>query len=179
MNASDAVPMRGVDAVDQPNRGKVVADATLTLEARRGPTPARRIVALETRDGALYRFQRHSPDEPLTYYNREQPDGSEFATRAPLPAHVEEVRDAIMAGDVRPNYEALMEAERQVGEREEDYRQPGGSQERVVERERRERSTLRSGRVATDGGESVGHAARISAQLAMADDDDDGGESDE
>lgn len=181
MNASDTVPMRGVESVDPPNCGKVVADATVTLESRPGPGPARRVVSLETQDGALYRFQRYERGEPLVFYNREKPDGSEFVTRAPLPAHVEEVRDAIMAGDVRPNYEALMDAERQVGERLDDYREPGGCEKRVEERERSERATLRSGRVATDGGHSNDHARRIAEQLAMGEDDgdDDGEEADD
>lgn len=118
LRESERVPLQGVEGVEHGNSGKKVADAWLYLEERHGPTPARRVVCLETRDGAVYRFQRYSTDEYLAFYNRENPDGSEFERAAQLPEHVEDVRESIMDREVLPDFEALIRAEAQVGERD-------------------------------------------------------------
>jgi len=99
---SPAVDIPGVDAVDVDGSGKRVAHATLRLEERHGPTPPRRLVAIETQDGATYRFQRYTPSEPLVFDSRENPDGTAFTRDARLPAHVAAVRDAIQAGSLQP-----------------------------------------------------------------------------
>jgi len=154
LRESESVPFRSVDDVDLEGQGKKVVDARLRLEERRGPTPARRVVAIETRDGAVYRFQRYARDEYLAFYNRENPDGSEFQRNASLPAHVQAVREAIMADDVLPDFEALMEAERQVGER--DYDSSGEATDAEVRRaiERAERGTYSREQRRADGGKS-------------------------
>jgi len=117
---SDPIPLLGVEEVEREGQGKKVVDAWLVLEGRHGPTPPRRVVTVETRDGALYRFQRYGRDEYLAFYNRENPDGSEFQRRASLPAHVEAVREAIVNSEVLPDFEAALEAEVKVGERTSD-----------------------------------------------------------
>lgn len=135
---SERVALRGVDDVDREGQGKKVVDAWLHLEARYGPSPARRVVTIETRDGAVYRFQRYGRGEFLAFYNRENPDGTEFKRRASLPAHVQAVREAIVADDVLPDFEALLRAEHQVGEREmdeatdEDVRQAVQAREKAL-----------------------------------------------
>jgi len=176
LRESESVAMRGVDDVDREGQGKKVVEASVRLEERQGPTPARRVVSIETRDGAVYRFQRYGRDEYLAFYNRENPDGSEFQRKPSLPAHVEAVRTAIMADDVLPDFEALLRAEEQVGERESDSSDEATDAEvrRAVERaeqerQRREESDLRAGYLVTDGsvvpsldGLEVAHFARSS-----------------
>lgn len=115
LRESRDVPLAGVDDVEREGSGKKVVDARLRLEERHGPTPARHVVALETRDGAVYRFQRYGTDEYLAFYNRQNPDGSEFRRRAALPEHVQAVRRAIMDREVLPEFEPMMEAMQQVG----------------------------------------------------------------
>lgn len=124
MNNDRSVPvaMHGYENVEREGQGKRVVDVVVRLEARYGPTPARRVVSITTGDGAVYRFQRFGPDEPLAFFNREKPDGSEFRRKAALPGHVEDVRDAIVDGEVRPEPVALANAEEVVGERDQDRR---------------------------------------------------------
>lgn len=159
LRESEAVPLLGVGRVEREGQGKTVVSASVRLEERQGPTPPRRVVSIETRDGAIYRFQRYGRDEFLAFYNRENPDGSEFKRKAALPTHVQDVREAIMSGDVLPDFAAMLRAEKQVGEREYDS-SDGATDADVrraiedVEREerRREEADLRSGYAIPDGG---------------------------
>lgn len=170
LRESDVVPLSDVDDVEREGGGKTVVAARLRLEERYGPTAARRVVSIETRDGAIYRFQRYGSDEFLAFYNRENPDGSEFKRKAPLPGHVEQVRRAIMDGDVLPELAALVAAERAVGTFETDDTTEQATDADVreaveqaeerpqTEQKRRAEAGLRAG-YATDGGtdDCVGH----------------------
>ena len=75
-------------------------------------------MTLETDDGYQYRFQRFGADEPLTFYEREKANGEDFQRRAPLPEHVEAVRDAIQAGELTVIERDLLDALVAVGARE-------------------------------------------------------------
>jgi hypothetical protein len=158
LRRSERVPMHGVTAVERDGQGKAVDTAWLHLEERHGPTPPRHVVTIRTMDGAVYRFQRYDRDEFLAFYDRQNPDGSEFQRAANLPEHVEAVRRAIMDGDVLPDFEALLRAEVHVGAHDDgeatdaDVRLAVNSHE--AERRRTDEATMRAGYAVTDGGET-------------------------
>ena len=112
---SERIPLRGLDDVERDGKGKKVVAAWLRLEKRYGPTPARRVVSIKTRDGAVYRFQRYDSDERLAFYDRTNADGSRVHHATQLPQHVEAVRNAVMDGDVLPEFESFNRATQQVG----------------------------------------------------------------
>ncbi|AGC65568.1 hypothetical protein K745_gp43 [Haloarcula hispanica virus PH1] len=167
-DTSDPVPLLGVEEVERESQGKKVVDAWLVLEGRHGPTPARRVVSIETRDGAVYRFQRYATDEYLAFYNRENADGTSFKRAAALPEHVEAVRTAIMDHEVLPDFEKALEAEVQVGERtrddatDEEVREAAEAAEVAMladggtlgtfEEDRRREAAMRSGYAEPGGG---------------------------
>ncbi|AAY24975.1 ORF 49 [Haloarcula hispanica virus SH1] len=156
---SDPVPLLGVEEVERDTQGKKVVDAWLVLEGRHGPTPARRVVSIETRDGAVYRFQRYGRDEYLAFYNRENPDGSRFQRAASLPEHVEAVRTAIMNREVLPDFEKALEAEVQVGERTAD------DVDEATDQEVREAVENAEAALVADGG-AVGRGERLRERVA-------------
>lgn len=125
MRESEPVPYVGVEAVEERNDGKRVAEATLTIRADPdGPetAPNRHVVAVTTTDGTTYRFQRYGFDEPLSFYEREHADGRLFRKRSPAPANVLAVVEAI-DGDhpIHADEDRLWSAEINLGLRDTDY----------------------------------------------------------
>ena len=183
LRTSDRVPLLGVEEVERDGKGKTVTDAWLVLEERHGPTPARRVVSLQTQDGAIYRFQRYRTDEYLAYYDRQNPDGEQFQRQAPLPAHVEAVRDAIVAREVLPDFDAMTRAEEQVGDDDPDGEATDEQvRQAVVSAEESDagdstgnfsKATPRAEQARTDGGS---HADVVAEQLAVLDADGEGGD---
>ncbi|AFD02318.1 putative protein 37 [Haloarcula hispanica icosahedral virus 2] len=154
---SERVDLLGVGEVERPGSGKVVADAWIHLEGRPDPTPARRLLYVETADGAVYRFQSYGPDEYLTFYDRRNEAGDRHTKAGRLPAHVEAVRAAVVNREVLPDYQQLLRAEAEVGEGEQ---VDGATDEEVAEavadvalsdggrpteRRRRDEANVRSG----------------------------------
>ena len=152
LTTAGPVAFEDVDEFDV-GHGKDVVDARLFLEERYGPQPYRRVVEIETADGATYRFQRYDVDEHLVQYGRENADGEEFTSKQPLPSEVEAVREAIQERDVLPDFEEFVAAETEV-EHDVDDEPGGGKAERSL-------------RIVTDGGERV-------AWCRMCKEDDDG-----
>jgi hypothetical protein len=109
------IPLTDVDDVEQPNTGKVVAEARLRLEERHGPSPARQVVSIETRDGCVYRFQRYAAGEYLAFFNRTNAEGKNFLRATALPEHVEAVRVAVQDGRVFPALEDLLDVPDALG----------------------------------------------------------------
>jgi len=158
---SERVDLRDLFDVENPATGKDVADAWLHLESREGPSPPRRLLCIKTDDGAIYRFQRYDTDEFFAFYDRRH-EGRRTTKANQLPAHVEAVRRAVMDKDVLPDFEQMVRAEAEVGER--DPADAASDEEvaeavadvvasdggRPVEVDRAEESSLRSGYYAGD-----------------------------
>lgn len=107
------------DELEQPGNGKQVAEVRVALEDNTfHPTLGKRVVAVETQDGAVYRFQRFSRDEPLVFYNRENPDGEKFERDGRLPENVNEVVAQLEEFENVPDVDELEQRHDQAAERE-------------------------------------------------------------
>jgi len=92
---------------------KRVTDATLTLIGC-PPDRTKRIVAVETADGWVYRFQRFGTDEPLVAYDRTRPDGETYTGHNRTPQAVLDYVEAVESSEILPEFQPMLDAQRQV-----------------------------------------------------------------